>query len=188
MKLIYGKNPVDNHFELDEYDKILIKKTLYLNEVFDMAWDIRFAHEDSSDIKGVMNNLIKLLDKSDDDNFLDDYDKDLKALSCGHDGDCTCFAATCSQCYIEGILGINSIKRWTSYSLLYASSAVNKFDDLDKAIEYLENYKCDRITDTNKQFADKWEKDHHLAAKLLSNHKELYESQQNETKNYFLNH
>lgn len=150
MKIIYNKNPLLTTIELNELEKKEFWYKIKLKEMEDLLYSAHFYLEESN-IQNI-DKTKKYLDPSyyisengksalDErcDELLDIFLSDLKYT---HSGDCTCVPCSCSKCYAEFILGIDTIKGLSKYSASKINSAFGKNNEksIDEALDSLLNY------------------------------------------------
>lgn len=61
-----------------------------------------------------------------------------------HIGDCTCVPCSCTKCYAEELMGINTIPGLKQHAASMIESAFSEHKTIDEAIYFLENYVPDR--------------------------------------------
>lgn len=191
MKIIYNKNPLLTVVELDENEK---KEFWYKIKIKEMEELLFSAHHFIEDPKH-QDSAKKYLEPSyymseDGKSQLDERCDELLAIFLAdlggiHSGDCTCVPASCTKCYAESILGIDTIKGLSKYSANKINTAFGKDNEksIDEVLDSLLNYKpiisaqeqkkWDNIGGYDKHLP-KWQLDAQKAYDWLLNYKKEY--------------
>jgi hypothetical protein len=152
MNIIYKDNPLASIVELDEAEQrelwLKIKLTK-MEHIIEFAWlESKKTHYDIEKIRKDLDidywcpedNTKSKLDKSVDELF-DICIAELKEI---HIGDCTCVPCSCTKCYAEDLLGINTIPYLKQHPASMIESAFSEFESIDDVIHFLDNYVPDR--------------------------------------------
>lgn len=149
MKITWNENPLDTKIELDDVDRKLLRARLQVESYKELLFDIEYAlkGEDGPYKSMVLQERVQdALDriaeyeKSTNASIEEaaiDYEKELQGT---HVGDCTCVPCSCSKCFAEEILEINTIAGLGKHSAYKVDSAVRKSGSISGAIEQLQNY------------------------------------------------
>lgn len=128
MKINYHLNPCNTTIELTDHEKALLKLNIKLREMEELLFEAHFAlkhAKNAPEMKRVEEAVDPDYYMSEDDgpSKLDQrveslYQLALEELEHGaHVGDCTCVACSCSKCWAEGMIGIDTIKGVGKHSL-----------------------------------------------------------------------
>jgi len=155
MKITYTPNPLNTIVELDDHELEVFRLKLKLKEYEDLLFSAHFhLQEDESwfDINRARKELDPVYWCTDDKSKLEERVDELlehyvEELAGSHIGDCTCFAASCSKCNAESILGIDTIKGLGKHPGHKIQSVFNYKDGdiwkertMDEALELLRVY------------------------------------------------
>ena len=170
MKITYAQNPLLTTVELDEHEKQLLRYKIMIKELIDnhlylahfYLTDKQFGNVEKA--KEVVDPDYYLGDEEGDDtagsklekranSLLEHYTEELKS---SHLGDCVCVPMSCSKCYIESMLGIDTLKPYPGKHAMHKIESAFRYKNceewkqrsLDEAIEQLENYDP-KITNQN---------------------------------------
>ena len=117
MNIVWAKNPLETRVELDDADKLLLLERLKAEHLEDYG-------EDQADDKWLEERAA-------------DYTQELLGK---HVGDCTCVPCSCSKCYAEMLLGIDTTKGLGKHSAYKIDGAFSGDASIEEAIQKLENY------------------------------------------------
>lgn len=150
MKIIYNKNPLLTTIELDDFEKKEFWYQIKLKEMEELLYGAHCYVEDSKyqNIDKVKKYVDPSYYSSEDgksaldercDELLEMFLSDLKNT---HVGDCTCVPCSCTKCYAESILGVDTIKGLSKYSASKINSAFGKKNEnsIEQALDNLLNY------------------------------------------------
>lgn len=156
MQIKWHPNPLYTTIHLDEFEKKELWYKIKINELED---DISLAKYYLS--KKPEPNIIKALDflNYDVNRPQEMYEYYIKALEDGnHCGDCTCVPTSCDKCFVEDLLGINTIKGLGKHSAYKIDGAFGEsnVNSIDYVLDYLKNYST-RIYDNAPTWKG-WEK------------------------------
>jgi hypothetical protein len=122
MKITYNENPMAATIELDEHEKRELRNRIEIKELKELLYDTHFHLVDEYD--GKYFDLAKARENVEPSYYYADdtptcglekrveelYQYALSEQTSSHAGDCTCFACSCTKCWFEGMLGIDTIK------------------------------------------------------------------------------
>lgn len=195
MKITYTPNPLNTIIELSEEEK----KTLWykikveqLQEAIENA-EFYLSNQKFKDEKKALSYLDTMYISGEDDNEKSQLDKHcdtilnyyIADLQSSHAGDCTCFAASCTKCAAESLLGIDTIpglRKHVAHNIMSAFGSNNE-KTLDEALASLEHFHIDPAkfdTDNWKkiggyeQYLPRWKEEHYEAFLWLSHYKEKH--------------
>lgn len=155
MNIIYHKNPLFTTVELNDYEKKEFWYKIKIKEMEELLFDAHFNLEknhfnieksylavDPDYYFNSENNKKTKLDQR-CDLLLEHLIEELKSQ---HIGDCTCVPCSCSKCYAESILGIDTIPLLKKHSAYKINDAFGKNNEntLSEALEALKNYQPKR--------------------------------------------
>lgn len=147
MKIIYKDNPLATIVTLTENEKRefwLKLKIAQLEEILASAWFDLESDTPNEDIRKILD--IDYWCSSDGSKSKLDQRVDelceifIKELTENHIGDCTCVPCSCSKCYVEELLGVNTIDGLSKYARSMIESAFENATTIDEAIDWLDNY------------------------------------------------
>jgi len=140
MKITYNKNPLCSVIELDEHEK---KELWYKIKIEELENNMSFARVHLTegrfyDIEKARAELYVEVDER-CDQLLQYALSDLDGY---HVGDCTCQPCSCSKCWVEGLLGIDTIEGLGKHSAYKIDNAFGKKNEktMQEALDYLKNY------------------------------------------------
>lgn len=185
MKITYTPNPLETIVELDEHEQEVFKLKIKIAEMESDMFSAHFYLQEGKDWYSV-EDARKELDPnyfvSDEGNGLDKrvqqlfecYIADLKS---SHIGDCTCVACSCTKCYAESLLGIDTIQGLGKHEGHAIYSAFNYKDgdewkkrSLPEALEILRTYKPNAAWQGWEAHADRWTAERKRAYEWLLNY------------------
>lgn len=158
MKIEWAENPLRTKVILDEKEKEIFRLKFKINELEDAIGSIKYyMDKDPNDVLKCPNPYMngkthfQLAKEAIPDIYGDNFDTKiyhnanyyLEALEECHSGDCTCVPASCSKCFAEDLLGINTIeglKKHSAYKVDSAFGSIQNPVSIDEAIENLKNY------------------------------------------------
>ena len=146
MKIIWHQNPFKTKVEIDERDKerilIAYQNEEYSNILCDLNLELngkynRPALTDLEIIKEKVGRWDEICDLSVDAEEIQNY---ISYLDTTHMGDCTCVPCSCMRCFVEDMLGINTIKGLGKHEANNVLGAFGKDEKktIDEAIASLE--------------------------------------------------
>lgn len=211
MKITYTPNPLETIVELEPHEVELFRLKLKLEIYEDKMLNAHTAITDRQKEMGSLKALsleegvaeaVRELDpdewctdkksKVDErvDELLQHYLEELKS---NHAGDCTCFAMSCSKCYAEQLLGINTLKPFPGKHALHKiASAFSRWNQatqqhdgpkvsLDEAIEKLRTYNPVKGPAWQKfsqaafdEYVPKWKAEAQVAYEYLINYRNTH--------------
>ena len=155
MKLTYFKNPLNTVVELDDRERETLWFKVKINELnsrIDEAYftltNVKWYNETIKPrtLDEAVAEAVKAL--AQDENALDarvdeltkHYIEELRGV---HVGDCTCVACSCSKCWAESLLGIDTIAGLGKHSAYKINDAFGKNGErtMQEALAYLAGYK-----------------------------------------------
>lgn len=156
MRIEWNRNPLKTHIFLDDQEKEIFKLKMKIESLEEELYHVYFKIRDDRligdgkinksplyDPKEAVRSLeawVKHNDKDEESEYFKEvfqmYMDDLEVHS--HMGDCTCFAASCSKCHAEGLIGIDTIKGLGKHSS-YKIDAAFKDDNttIAQALDHL---------------------------------------------------
>jgi hypothetical protein len=150
LKIIYTPNPLSCKIELDDFDKRILRKNVYIDMLEDIIIDAKDHLEEAG---GNYDKAVKILDTRFSDELTKELDEKvqehLEELNGCHAGDCTCAPASCLKCWAEEFAEVPDYWHWEpNYDKLrmyYVQEAFRGHDDLDKAIENIKHEEAKRF-------------------------------------------
>lgn len=158
MKITYTPNPLATVVELEPHEAELLKLKLRLERYEDMMFMAHHELTSRLDTEQAVALAIKQIDPNkwggDMPNRFEQHLNEvfqcyINDLADQHAGDCTAFAASCTKCHAEDLLGINTLGKYPGKHALHAVAGAfsnynpdtKKFDrpepTLDEAIAKL---------------------------------------------------
>lgn len=186
MKIIWNQNPFLTKVEIDERDKHMILLA-YQNEEFSnilchLKLDLfgEFDRPALTDLEEIKRRVAKWGDICNTDIDSEVVQEYISYLDDEHCGDCTCVPASCVRCWVEDMLGINTIKGLGKHSAYKVQGAFGKDGSktIDEAIAVLEKKpeykKSDSWPDSvgYDVHIPRWEKEREAALNWLKAYKE----------------
>ena len=188
MKINWKPNPFLTTVELDDRDKQMILLA-YQNEAYsDLLCDISFDVNgkfnrpkitDVEDIKERVNKWETICNLTVDSPEIVQY---ISYINESHFGDCTCVACSCVRCWIEDMLGIDTMKGLGKHQANKVLGVFGKEGNrtIDEAIASLEQPTSYVKTDAWKSFTQeqyeshipRWENERVTAVAWLKKYKE----------------
>lgn len=170
MKITYHQNPLHTTVELDEFEKREFWYKLMINELRDLVQGAAFNLQEGEyfdlaearkevDTKYLYDETGNSKGKSGIDQRVDELQKSfLGELQGQHCGDCICFPCTCSKCWAESILGIDTIPGLHKHEASHLLGAFGKENErtIHDAIEYLRNREWQEPEDWKKKHPGLW--------------------------------
>lgn len=172
MRIVWAKNPLETRVELDEADKQLLHAKLRIEHLQDQLFT---AHRELTSERKATESFGKRVAAAvqalDVDFMFDDKERNGKTFSQWldervtdytqellgkHMGDCTCVPSSCSKCYAESLLGINTIKGLGKHSTYKIDGVFAGDVSIDEAIQRLEVYQPTYNQSSTRPKAD-WE-------------------------------
>ena len=154
MKINWQPNPLHTTVDLDERDRQVLRLKIKIERLTDLLGEAAFHIKEGEhyDLSRVREAVAYETWCADDDEPEHDFNKEVERflsyavdeLTTGvHCGDCTCVPCSCTKCWAEDLLGINTIKGAGKHSLYKIDAAFGDKDGsvtIDEAIRSLENY------------------------------------------------
>jgi hypothetical protein len=149
MKIIYTENPLASKIILDAKDKEIFRLKLKIQGLEEVIYGAYFKLKKKDggypklyDPEEGVNRLQEWVDEQNDEgdtkHFTECYEYYLDELENGeHCGDCTCVASSCTKCYAEGLLDLNTIAGLGNHSGSKVSGAFRTHETCAEVIEYL---------------------------------------------------
>lgn len=173
MKILWTENPLETRVELDDADRLLLRERIRVEYLKDLIYNAYFTLKplegaEIPDRERIERAFLALDvyyvfdDETRDGKSFDVYlDEQLAyytaALTEKHCGDCTCVPASCSKCYAESLLGIDTIRGLGKHSAYKIDSAFAGGASIDEAVERLANYQP-KYDPNSKWPREDWEK------------------------------
>lgn len=188
MIIHWAENPLRSIVEVEEKDIERMSTSVRNDVLYDYIFLLRvYVDEEGNSynpqkaIETLKNFSYKTIE-ADVDEQVNQYILALKDI---HGGDCTCVPCSCTKCFAEYSLGINTIEGLGKHAANYINSAFYKegpeYASIDEALEYLLNYKVapydpnSSWKNMGKEYYDswisKWESDAKKAYGWLLNYK-----------------
>jgi hypothetical protein len=187
MEIIWYKNPLATVIKIDDQDRELMRAKIENDTLWGYVYHAQFRANpklDRYDKDEAIKQLVSIdhdrVDKRVDE-MLEFYTADLEGV---HIGDCTCVPCSCTKCYAEYMLGVDTIEGLGKHEASSISSAFEKHGDIDAVIESLDNYKVQPFAENKAwhggQFTEEyynswiseWTLQAKRAAEWLKNYKE----------------
>lgn len=146
MKINWNQNPFWTTVELDERDKQMILAAYQNEQYSDLLCDLNMRLKgefrdlpltDIEEIKTIADKWRAICNLEVESEEIQDY---ISYIDDQHGGDCTCFPCTCMRCYIEGMLGIDTLRGLGKHEASTVLGAFGKDGKktIDEAITALE--------------------------------------------------
>lgn len=155
MKIDWAENPLCTKIVLTDEEKNHFKTKIQLNAARDRLATAHFylsEREDWFNLERARRETDIFTEDGED--YIDDakdlyelYLEDLNGAS--HIGDCTCFAASCSKCQAEHLLGIDTIEGLGKHEANKIQTAFKKYETINEVLWYLKDYKVEIPKDLN---------------------------------------
>jgi hypothetical protein len=116
MKINYQPNPFHTNVELDDRDKQMILLAYQNEQYSDLLCDLNMRLKgdfsdppltDIEEIKKIAGKWAAICNLEVDSPIIQDY---ISYINDTHGGDCVCWSCTCIRCFVEDMLGINTLK------------------------------------------------------------------------------
>lgn len=164
MNIRWAPNPLQTVVELDEADKRLFRQILKTQDFEDRIasayFDLDPEHQEmfarpDRPTKSLDERVKEALYELDLDYILDGKERGGKTfdaylddratwfiqdLAGEHDGDCVCVACSCSKCYAERLLGIDTIEGLGKHEASKIGGYFKEGANLDEVIQRLRDY------------------------------------------------
>ena len=148
MIIYWTENPLRTIIEVDKKDIERMSASVRNDVFYDYVYFLRVCVDEngnSHDPQKAIETLKKFsynIIETDVEEIVNQY---ILALKDSHAGDCTCVPCSCTKCFAECSLGINTIEGLGKHAANYINSAFYKkgseHSNIDEALEYLLNYK-----------------------------------------------
>lgn len=175
MKFTYKPNPLSTIIELDDNEKNILYHKIKIAELLETMSSINIE-DDIKKIKEYSSFDYYYNDKDEDSDF-EKYIKKIhidlmNVLTENHGGDCTHLPAACPKCYVETMMGIDTLKGLNSYSGYYIHAFFNEYgqNNIGEVLSALKNYSPD--TPGAIKYSEKWVVEARYAYEWLLKHKE----------------
>lgn len=145
MKIIYNQNPLATQVILDESEKKELLYKIQIQYLKDLLFDAHFfMDKDLERVKETLNPKNYYDDNSQfNESCQHTFNYCIQQLNSHHAGDCTAFACTCTKCYAEDFLGIDTIKGMSKANGSIIEGAFKKYSTIEDVLNYLQNYQID---------------------------------------------
>jgi hypothetical protein len=172
MQIIYNQNPLATQIILDDHEKKELLYKIQIEHLKDLLFDAHFFLD---------KDLERTKEALDPKNYYDDncefekscqhiFDYCIEELNREHAGDCTAIACSCSKCYVEQLLEIDTIKSMTKSTGSIIQGAFKKNETIEDALNYLQV----REFDSKSTYIEIYKKQRITAIEWLQAYKTLY--------------
>jgi hypothetical protein len=142
MKIVYTPNPLSCKITLDQHEKKILKKNIYIDDLEDIIVGAHVLLE-KKELEKVQKELDLYMEEFEKlrDRVEVMYNDLIEELQGTHVGDCTHVACSCIKCYAEEMAEVPDYLHWKwSNSRMYnIQEAFRNNDDIDVAIEKLKD-------------------------------------------------
>lgn len=154
MKIKYAVNPLETSVILDEAEKVKLYQALYEDELCyarDTITNFQITEAFRERISTLHKSLIENLE------ILDHY------------GDCVAVASTCSKCFAETLLEIDTIPGLSKMEAYYIKKIYEDYnpDTIEHAIKILETYEPTATWEGWEKHAPRWTREARSAGRWL---------------------
>lgn len=190
MKINWNQNPFLTTVELDEKDKLLILKTHQAEEYENILCEIdlwiggKIRQGQPPTLESVGEEVSKWGGICNLKTDSEEIQNIIENLNYFHGGDCICIPCSCMRCYVEDMLGINTIEGLGKHSAHKVQKAFGKDGNrtIDEVISILETPKEYIKGESWEKFSPedftkhipRWQKERELGAKWLRNYKQQH--------------
>ena len=188
MIIHWTENPLRTIIEVDKKDIERMSMPVRNEILYDYIYLLRVyvdKNGNSYDPQKAIETLKKFSYKAIETDVQEQVNQYILALKDSHVGDCTCVPCSCTKCFAEYSLGINTIEGLGEHAANYINRAFHKEEsehsNIDEALEYLLNYKVapydpkSSWKNMGKEYYEswipKWESDAKKAYSWLLNYK-----------------
>lgn len=168
MKIIYNQNPLASVVELTEVDKLALRKALLAEELQNVLWDVCDGGVTMS-----FDNAI-LAAENEVDHVYPYYERALTEE--WHCGDCIKICCSCSKCYAEYCLGINTLEGIREPHNLQKAFGRDR-TTLYEAIKYLKDNPVKAASEDHLPWVESWQKAQDQTIEDLIKYKEKHFSE-----------
>lgn len=200
MNIIWKPNPLRTVVELNDAEKVLLRHRIHIEELEEQIGTVRFAlnpedrewhnkHIGPRSLEEAVTYALQHLDTSwseEDATHLDDrLQHFIEELAGIHAGDCTCVPCSCTKCYVEELVGVDTIPKLgkhMAHKILGAfcpRSVDGTEASMEEALEYLRDYRpvkgagWERFSDEDfQQHVPRWKEDARKAYEWLLAYKQ----------------
>lgn len=153
MKIIWQQNPLRTYVELEknDYKKLFLRN--YRN-------NLSYGYTKEESMEWAIHQhpyLVEALTTTEQ-----------------HCGDCIKFPTSCTKCLAEGLMGIDPTKELSALNYINRAFSSIKEENLNLAIEYLENYEVKADWDGWEKHKDRWTADKEAAKESLIKYREKH--------------
>jgi hypothetical protein len=146
MNIKWHENPLRTAVELTDEDRELLRLKLKIEEYEEAVGMAALYLDEEGDAAKYFDPgtarryLARVLKEGFENEHYGDFIRELE--SGRHGGDCTSASGPCPKCYVEGLLGINTIPGLRSNAALYIDEVFGRGDDvgIDEAVQRLRDY------------------------------------------------
>lgn len=146
MEIIWKKNPLATVIKIDDRDREYMRVKIEVDELWNKVYHVKFLadpkwkrHDPEKAIKEIIAIDHVKIDKRINE-LMEYYENDLRQVHCG---DCTCVPVSCTKCYAEEMLGINTIEGLGNHEGYKLISYFSKYNEIDDVLNALDNYKVE---------------------------------------------
>ncbi len=167
MEIIWKKNPLATVINIDDRDRELMRAKIELDTLWGYVHHAKFRADPKwkkYDEKEAIKQLVAIDHNRVDervDEMMEFYEADLHGV---HVGDCTCVPMSCSKCYAEYILGVDTIAGLGKHEGAKLSGYFDNYYEIDDVLEALDNYKVEPFADNkawqNGKFTEEYYNSH----------------------------
>lgn len=139
MKIEYTENPLASKVILDLQDTETLKLKLKIAELEEqISMGCHYLEKEKIDEAKSYLDMEYIFNGKLDERVETIYNTAVDELAFKHEGDCTCVPCSCFKCYIEGMLGIDTIPKMNKYMGNIIEGVFTKVDTCNEAIKMLE--------------------------------------------------
>lgn len=187
MKIIWQPNPLYTTIELDDNDHKILRLKLHIESLEELLGSAAYASQEGDHFDLEKVRLCVKYETWDEDALTPEIDRRL-GYTIGalteekHCGDCTCVPTSCTKCWAEALLGVDTIEGCGKHSLYKIDSAFGGNNDesisVQEAIDKLKAYEPKAEWKGWEEHAFRWKTEAYRAAIWLERYKERIEHAQ----------
>lgn len=154
MKINWNPNPFNTTVELDDHDKhnllIAYQNEQYVNLLYKL--ERALTKNPNQELSTTLDLIKKWREICDLEVDSDHIKNQIRSLDDIHLGDCTCMACSCSRCYVESLLNINTLpfSKHIASNIFWAfdenKTLKQALDELSKPKQYKKTKEWDHFT------------------------------------------
>lgn len=144
MKIEYHQNPLKTRVELDDKDKLLIRRNIEIEELYNALYELapdKFE-EISNKAQGEVERILPY--------YLDALDGEI------HCGDCTNVCCSCTKCHAEDFACVDTLDGIRQPHYVNKAFAAD-VETLEEAIQYLKDNPAKATWEGSEQWVPRWQ-------------------------------